>query len=388
MRKLIYDYFTYTRAERNGILLLTSLLILLIFLPRVFSVFYPASITDFSSFKEEVATWQRTNFSNYTPQAIPKTGNEETTHLAYFNPNTADKTNFILLGLSEKVAQTILNYRAKGGFFRTSEDFAKVYGLSKNDYERLLPFIQLEAAPQATLSKQSQNTHFQPQKTSENFVFDPNTATKEDFARLGLADNTANSILNYRAKGGFFKKKEDFSKIYTLAQSDFERLAPFINIPEKTPTAFPQNKPDFPKNTIIAAKPIITIDINAASMEDWQKLNGIGAALAGKIVNFRTKLGGFTSVEQIKETYNLPDSTFQKIKSQLQFQSPIFKKININTASIEELQTHPYLKKKQAEILLLYRKNHGNFANVEDLQKTGVFPSDVLGRVKPYFSVE
>jgi competence ComEA-like helix-hairpin-helix protein len=380
MRKLINDYFTYTRAERNGIVLLTTLMLLFACVPRVFFSFYPSSITDFSSFKADVAAWQTTKYSDYTSQAIPKTGVEKTTHLAYFNPNTADKTNFLQLGLSEKVAQTILNYRAKGGHFRKAEDLAKVYGLSNMDFERLLPFIQLENAekPHDFPKKNPPTT---PQKAAETFAFDPNTASKEDLTRLGLAENTTKSILNYREKGGIFRKKEDFAKIYTLAPNDFERLMPFINIPEK-PIAPPSNKVEFPKNTI--AKPIVNIDINAASPEDWQKLNGIGVALAGKIVNYRSKLGGFTSIEQIKETYGLPDSTFQKVKQQLQLQTPILKKININTASVEEIQTHPYFKKKQAEILVLYRKNHGNFASVSDLQKTGVFPDEVLNKVKPY----
>lgn len=386
MRKLINNYFTYTRAERNGIVLLTTLILLFACVPRVFFSFYTAPIHDFSNFKAAVATWQATKFSDNTTQPISQTGFEKTTHLAYFNPNTADKTNFIQLGLSEKVAQTILNYRAKGGHFRKAEDLAKVYGLSKMDFERLLPFIQLENMEKPHEFPQK-NLPTTPQKAAETFAFDPNTASKEDLTRLGLAENTTKSILNYREKGGTFRKKEDFSKIYTLSPSDFERLSPFINLPEKA-IALPANKVEFPKNTITAPKPIVNIDINAASPEDWQKLNGIGVALAGKIVNYRSKLGGFTSIEQIKETYGLPDSTFQKVKQQLQLQTPILKKININTASVEAIQTHPYIKKKQAEILVLYRKNHGNFASVSDLQKTGVFPDDLLSKLKPYFSVE
>jgi competence protein ComEA len=73
-------------------------------------------------------------------------------------------------------------------------------------------------------------------------------------------------------------------------------------------------------------------------------LPGIGSKLSQRIIAFRNKLGGFYSVEQVGETYRLPDSTFQKIKPKLILGNNNVKQININAASIDEMKAHPYLR--------------------------------------------
>jgi len=214
------------------------------------------------------------------------------------------------------------------------------------------------------------------------FSFDPNTATEADFLRMGLSTRRVKTILNFRNKGAKFYKKEDFKKIYGLTDSEYEQLEPFIKIPPREKKTYPfksKPKPKFAKQ-----KPeIVKIDINESTAEDWQKLHGIGPYYAEKIVNFRDKLGGFSSLEQVGSTYGLKDSTFQIIKPFL-IESPIFKKIKINTASIEELKSHPYLKWQQAKTISKYRENHGALFSIDDLKKVGVFSVDDLERLEPY----
>ncbi|MCC6725806.1 MAG: helix-hairpin-helix domain-containing protein [Saprospiraceae bacterium] len=238
------------------------------------------------------------------------------------------------------------------------------------------------------------------------FAFDPNTATKSDFEQLGLSARTAQTILNYRAKGGHFYKKEDFKRIYSIRQEDYARLEAYIQIPPKpfknkyddaskgadnqgvaTRAAYedrsfaPQN---FTKKTASTM-----VDINSASAEDWQQIRGIGPGWAKRIVNFREKLGGFNSTAQVAETFGLPDSVFQKALPQMQVSAGLFRKIRLNSATLDELKAHPYLNSYQATILFNFRQQHGNFADMASVKKIkGGFKEEDWKKLEPYFSFE
>jgi len=220
------------------------------------------------------------------------------------------------------------------------------------------------------------------------FLFDPNKITEEELRQLGFSEKATSIFLNYRNKGGKFYKKEDLKRVYGITASDYQLLEPFIKIEKKKyqPQQQETPKPVFAKKE---NAPVVKIDINKATAEEWQKLRGIGPYYAKKIINFRQKLGGFSSIEQIGTTYGLKDSTFQIIKPFLEA-SPVFKQIKINAADEKELKDHPYISWKQANIVVKYRINHGHFANIEELKKVIVFTEEDLTKLTPYldFSIE
>ena len=146
----------------------------------------------------------------------------------------------------------------------------------------------------------------------------------------------------------------------------------------KAPGDVPENKPRFtPK----------TIEVNTTDIAGFESLYGIGNKLATKIVNFRDKLGGFYSIEQVGETYGVPDSTFQKIKAQLKVDARSIRKININTASYDELNNHPYISAKLAFQVLKQRKEKGNFTAIENIKELVAQTSDSYERVSMYITV-
>ena len=212
--------------------------------------------------------------------------------------------------------------------------------------------------------KQQKISHSTPEKL---FAFNPNTASKVELQQLGIPTRVSHTIDNYRKKGGKFFRKEDLKKIYGLKETLYQKLVPYIQLPDnKTP---------------------LQIDINKATIAEWQQLRGIGPSLSGRIVKFRDKLGGFTSIEQVAQTYGLPDSTFQKIKPKLKA-SPIQKTIQINSWSKEELQQHPYINWKQAQILINYRKHHGKFADQEAILQSKAFNEAELKKLLPYLNFD
>ena len=220
---------------------------------------------------------------------------------------------------------------------------------------------------------------------AEVFSFDPNTASASDWKRLGLRDKTIHTIQNYLSKGGRFYKAEDIKKIWGLSPSDAQRLIPYVSIIEKTP--FEKNS--YSKTTFVyASNTTKPIDINAADTSIFISLPGIGSRLANRIIAFREKLGGFYSVDQVSETYMLPDSTFQKIKQRLNVGSSTVKQIKINRASIDEMKTHPYLRYNLANAIFQYRQQHGDFKSIEEIKKIMLVTDDVFQKIAPYLSVD
>jgi competence protein ComEA len=219
----------------------------------------------------------------------------------------------------------------------------------------------------------------------ELFQFDPNTLSVEGWQRLGLSEKTSKTIDKYRGKGGKFYKPEDIKKIWGMPEGFYERVKNFIVI------ASVQNnysQTNFEKPTYIKPeKKVAVVNINEADTTAFIALPGIGSKLAARIVNFRDKLGGFYSVEQVGETYGLPDSTFQKIKASLQLGGDV-KKLNVNTATKDELKVHPYIKWNLANAIVEYRNQHGNYKSLDELKNIALINEATFERIVHYLSLQ
>ncbi len=220
------------------------------------------------------------------------------------------------------------------------------------------------------------------------FYFDPNTATAADWQKLGVKEKTIHSIFKYLSKGGQFRKPEDLRKMYSLPPAVADRLIPYVKIAAPpAPVAREQRETGFPEKKA-ATSTSIKIDINRSDAAAWQQLRGIGPAYARRIINFRDKLGGFRNVEQVAETFGLPDSTFQQIKPFLQADERSIRKINLNTATLEELKAHPYIDSRTARNIIAYREQHGPFQRVDVLLRIGSIDEDLYARIFPYLGLE
>jgi len=223
----------------------------------------------------------------------------------------------------------------------------------------------------------------------ELFYFDPNTASAADWKRLGIRDKTIHTIQNYLSKGGRFYKPEDISKIWGLSPSDAQRLVPYVSIKNEVKENISFKKKEYPKiSSPYVAKPIQPIDVNLADTTAFISLPGIGSKLAQRIIAFRNKLGGFYSIEQVGETYLLPDSTFRKIIPKLTIVNGNVKQININIASIDEMKAHPYLRYNLANAIFQYRQQHGNFNSVEEIKKIMLVTETAYNKISPYLAVK
>lgn len=246
--------------------------------------------------------------------------------------------------------------------------------------------IQKQSFNKITASKPGQNQQSGGQKMQATvFYFDPNTLNTEGWLRLGIKEKTALTIQKYVSKGGRFKKAGDLEKIWGMNQADLERLIPYVSIPGEPKPSY--NSP-LSGNKYAEKRVLQKVDINLADTSIFIALPGIGPGFARRIVNFRTKLGGFYAVEQVAETYGLPDSTFQKVKPYLIVKPGDVIKININAATLDELKTHPYIRYNLANVIVNFRSQHGNYQTVEDIKKIMILTDEAYEKLAPYLSVQ
>jgi competence protein ComEA len=222
---------------------------------------------------------------------------------------------------------------------------------------------------------------------AELFYFDPNTLSAEGWKKLGIREKTIGTIQNYTAKGGRFRKADDIAKIWGLHDDEVRRLMPFVVIKEKATDPFVKKEWE-KKPYERMEKKIDPFDINVADTSAFIALPGIGSKLAARIVAFREKLGGFYAVEQIGETYGLPDSVFQKSRNLFLLPHPAVKQLSINSATLDELKAHPYIRYNLAGAIVQYRSQHGNYRAVADIKKIMMVTEDIYKKAAPYLSVE
>ena len=214
------------------------------------------------------------------------------------------------------------------------------------------------------------------------FVFDPNTLDEDGFVRLGLSPRTARTIINYRNKGGRFRKPDDLRKIYTLRPEDADRLVPYVQIAgmQQASNSYASQRND--------ARASFRIDINTADAATLEQLPGIGKVLSERIVRYREALGGFYSVQQLKEVSGIHEQLFEQIRPQLILQSGKHQQWSLAKVTKEQLSQHPYCSKATAEAIIRFRQAKGLIRSVEELKAITEVSPDILARLLPYLKTD
>lgn len=219
------------------------------------------------------------------------------------------------------------------------------------------------------------------EKVIKFFNFNPNLIDKKAFITLGIKPYIADRIIKFRTKFKPFKIKTDLKKIYGFDTILFEKLHPYIDLPEKVESNFKTYTKTTEKEF---SKPIL-VDINLADSAQFEKIYGIGAKLATRILKFRNKLGGFISLNQLKEIYGLDSSVISEIsKKMILDKSFIVRKLNINTSTIDDLKSHPYIGYKFAKVIVAYSNAHSGIKNKEDLKNIKILDETDIEKMLPY----
>lgn len=188
-------------------------------------------------------------------------------------------------------------------------------------------------------------------RTYESFRFNPNTVSVSDLCRLGFSLKQANSIDNYRKKGGRFKRKQDFAKSFVVADSVYRRLEKYIDIP--------------------------LLDLNAADSAAFDELPGIGGYFAAKVVEYRGRLGGYSCPEQLLDIYHFDAEKLAKIRDLVEVKTRP-EPFRLWSLPADSLKRHPYIKTWQtAKSIVLYRENNPRAElTVDGLVRAGILDKD------------
>ncbi|GAA4179714.1 helix-hairpin-helix domain-containing protein [Sphingobacterium ginsenosidimutans] len=220
------------------------------------------------------------------------------------------------------------------------------------------------------------------------FYFDPNNLSVEAWRELGLSDKQIAVIKNYEKKGGRFKDKNDVRKIYSINAKLYKKLEPYIAI--KAETAGPSTATKAPLlYDKFETNHAELIDLNTCDTIALMSLKGIGTILSKRILKYKEVLGGFYRIEQLKEVYGVTPETYDLIKDYIMVSNlEGIKKININHIDANSLGKHPYLSPKDAKLIVNYRDQHGNYANIEDFTKIGTLSDLAIAKIAPYLIFE
>jgi len=218
------------------------------------------------------------------------------------------------------------------------------------------------------------------------FAFDPNILDSNGFIKLGLKPITTHFLLNWRRKGKVFYKKEDFKDLFTLSEEQYNQLAPYIVVGQKG--IVPEDTYKKHSHTYQYLPEPDHIDINTTDSATLVRLKGIGPFYAHKLIERRNALGGFIRQEQLYEVYKFPDTTLQKLKDKLVINPNEVRKIHLNTATVEQLQAHPYIAEKTAKNIILYRDAIKRFEKIEQLRQVPLMNEEIYRKIAPYLSIQ
>ncbi|WP_028896988.1 helix-hairpin-helix domain-containing protein [Prevotella sp. HUN102] len=246
-----------------------------------------------------------------------------------FDPNTADSIELKRLGLLYWQIRNIYKYRSKGGIYRSPQDFARLYGLTRKQYLALEPYIVI----------------------SDDFLPASSLASVQAYHEQKVAERQ-------RAHEAYEQyKKEDAYKPYKEYDRDTIRYPLKIKVGEH-------------------------INLATADTTMLKKVPGIGSGWAKAIVNYGQRLGGYVEVGQLKEIEGFPEEALPYFE----VRNAHTQKINVNKLSLSQLRKHPYINFYQARHIMDYRRLKGNLTSLQQLHLLKDFPPEAIKRLEPYVS--
>ncbi|MES2514780.1 MAG: helix-hairpin-helix domain-containing protein [Bacteroidota bacterium] len=220
--------------------------------------------------------------------------------------------------------------------------------------------------------------------SGQRFVFNPNTISEEDARKLGFSKKLSATLNNFRNKGGKFFKPEDLKKLYGLPPELYNELESYILIPQKEykkDSAFGGKSHSYEKK--VYTKELV--ELNTADSLSIVFLKGIGPGFTKRIIKYRSMLGGFHSMSQLKDVYGMTDSLFLVLSAQINIDAAALTKIPINAIDFNSLRKHPYFNFQSAQAVVNFRTKHGKLMET-DIKGLGVFSEERLRLILPYLS--
>ena len=283
MIKKVKDYFTYNRKERNGILLLSFVLFLLLIFYQFTHLFVSETITDFSEFEKAIAELK------YIEEDAKS---EYKDSLFKFNPNSLNDNGWLALGLSEGKLKVLRNYQNSGGYFKQKEDLKRCYAIGDDFYNKIKNYVVIPRIDNLQTSKKEIKADNSQPITIVKIVELNQADSLQLISIKGIGPFYAKQIIKYRKELGGFLSYNQFFEIWGLDKLDLEKLK---------------------VQTQIDTTRIRKININRTEINEFRKHPYINYKEAKMIVNYRTQHGDFKSLKDIQKIKPISPEKFRKI---------------------------------------------------------------------------
>ncbi len=259
------EYFTFTRSERNGILVLLFIIIVLLVLLQTVSLWFGKKQVDYSSFENEIGKFISSVQNQDSSGSYNENNNNSynVTGYALFNPNTVTENNLQRMGIPEKVIHSWINYISKGGKFRDKEDVRKIWGLEDSIYQKLVPYIEI---PISGSNQKYENENTQKWKTNYK-EWNSNSGTKyyktsysdkkDNSVELNSADSAGlcalpgigygftRRILKYRDLLGGYVAKEQLLEVFGFTAEMYSKIENLVYVESSSVKKLNLNKAEF-----------------------------------------------------------------------------------------------------------------------------------------------
>jgi len=222
------------------------------------------------------------------------------------------------------------------------------------------------------------------QRKAAIYPFNPNYLSDFKAYTLGISPEEIDRLFAYRKTGKYIQSAAQFQEVTQVSDSLLTELQPYFKFKQAN---FDQQKTiytqEFPSKKEARVK-----DLNSATAMELKAVYGIGEKLSVRIVKFRDRLGGFLANEQLYDVYGLDSITIEKTLKRFQvIRVPRIEKINVLSASVEELASLVYIRRNVAENIVIYRETQG-IESLEDLKAVEGFPTDKITRIGLYLSLK
>jgi len=289
----IKQFFTYSKSEKNGTIVLAVILLVLIVASFIYRPISSSSIVDNESYDKIDSFFRSIRYSEPDADINSKRNvlSEELPILKefksfYFNPNTISIDSLVDLGLSPKQAQVVINYRNKGGRFRTPDDLAKIHVIDSSTFNRLKPLVIIPVSTDSDIAKVKLQT--------ERIFVEINSADSVTLTKIkGIGRSFARRIVLYRNSLGGFYSINQLSEVYGLS---------------------PEVVNSMQENIYIDSTLIRKLNLNLIGYDELKVHPYITDYQAKSIIYYRSKRGAIVSVAELLENKLLPKERYERVK--------------------------------------------------------------------------
>ncbi|UMQ41947.1 helix-hairpin-helix domain-containing protein [Chryseobacterium sp. Y16C] len=325
------------------------------------------------------------NYSKAESENFPEikfiSENSPVLSLTDFDPNDLNEEQWQHLGFSSKQIATILNYKKMiGGRFISKEQFKKCFAVSAEKYLELETYILLPENNKEATSNKFKN--FEKRTVTISGRFNPDHYSANDWIQMGFSEKQADAILKYKKYlGGSFVSKEKFKECFIISEENFQKMSPYLILPEKTPANFTH----YSKNNKYEKTNIQyhLFDPNTLDLEGWKSF-GFSDKQSQTIINYRDRnlKGSFKSLEDLQKCFVISAEKFEEMKPFIRLSSAPnnenkikqqektdFSKVDLNAITFKQLIEFGF-DEKAAGSMIGFRKKLGGFVNKEQILTT------------------